>query len=385
MPGKRMSSTHTQQERFVWLDSLRLVAGVSMVGLHSTADASGRPFVDFEAADRIVPMLIRAVIYTARTELFLIISIFLLLMALERRPATYGETLRKQARRLLIPFAFWTIFFAGYGFVKAGAFGYAEAWATTVSNPLDWLGFLLLGSVKYHMHFIPTLFGLILFYPLFRIAMDRPWIGLGVVVCLLVKRELDGFIYPQFWGDDILPWVVRGVKILTYVGYGLVAASFLGLWRRVPAQELERFVGLIVTFGVMLFSIKLIATWKTIESGAWPFDYTPGYWADFLMPVVLFALAMCLGRREWPAVLSRLAPYSFGIYLCHPIFLDLAEILTRDLGLSPTALVLTKIAFALSLTSVFVWLLSRWQAAAWTIGLGPLPRWPQPHEPRRAP
>lgn len=368
-----MSSTTTPQERFVWLDSLRLVAGVSMVGLHATADATGQPFVDFEPSDRIVPMLIRAVIYTARTELFLIISIFLLLMALQRRPKTYGETIRIQARRLLVPFAFWTVFFAGYGFLKAEAFGYSANWMDRVTNPVDWVGFFLLGDVKYHMHFIPTLFGLILCYPLFLIAIDHPWLGLGVIVCLLVKRELDGFIYPEFWGQDLLPWLVRTVKVGSYIGYGLVAAAFLGIWRRFGPSDRQRFVGLIAVTGIMLFGLKLVATWKTVESGKWPFDFTAGYWADFLMPVVLFALAMCLGHKRWPQILSRLAPYSFGIYLCHPIFLDVVEVMTRGAGMSPTTLVLVKITFALAATSAFVWCLSRSSAFAWTIGLGALP------------
>ena len=77
---------NAEPDRFVWLDSLRLAAGVSMVGLHATSDAQGQPFAQYETAERIAPMLLRAVIYTTRTELFLIISVFLLLMALEKRP-----------------------------------------------------------------------------------------------------------------------------------------------------------------------------------------------------------------------------------------------------------------------------------------------------------
>lgn len=368
-------------ERFVWLDSLRLVAGVSMVGLHSSADPTGQPFVAYEASERIVPMLIRAVIYTARTELFLIISIFLLLMALERRPKTYGETLRIQARRLLVPFVFWTVFYAFYDLIKADAFGYYDSAAAQLADPAEWAGFLLLGSVKYHMHFIPTLFALLLFYPLFRIAIRHPWMGLLVLGCLLVKRDLDGFLYPNFWGQDVLPWAVRAVKVTTYIGYGMVAGAFLGIWQRVSPADRERFVGIVVAIGLMLFALKLVATWKTVESGRWPFDYTGGYWADFLMPVVLFAIAMCLGHKRWPRILTTLAPYSFGIYLCHPIFLDLIEISIRSADLSPTAQVLTKISIAITATSALVWALRRTPALAWTIGLGPLP-W---LEPRRVP
>ncbi len=362
--------------RLVWLDSLRLIAGVSMVGLHATSDAMGQPFAQFDQADRILPMLIRAIIYTARTELFLIISVFLLLMALDNRPKTYRATIAVQARRLLIPFAFWTVFYAFYNLIKAGAFGYEDAIWSALGSPFEWVSFALLGSVKYHMHFIPTLFGLLLMYPLFVLAKRYPVMGLFVLVCLLVKRDLDGFVYSHFWGSDALPFLVRGVKIITYAGYGMIAGAFLGIWQQTSVQWRQQFVPVLLFFGALLFLIKLVATWKTVETGKWAFDYTAGYYADFLMPVVLFAIVMALGHWNWPSILSRLAPYSFGIYLCHPIFLDLIEVWLSGRMFSPIAQVSAKILIAITLTSLLVWGLEKSRMLAWTVGLGPLPRLP---------
>ena len=359
--------------RFVWLDACRLIAGVSMVGLHATADPNGQPWPAFDVDDRVWPMLVRAVIYTARTELFLIISIFLLMMALDRRPRGYGQTIAEQTRRLLVPFAFWVVFYAVYSFIKADAFGYSAAWVARVSDPLSWLGFFILGDVKYHMHFIPTLFGLVLFYPLFRIAVAHPWTGVMILACLMVKRELDGALWSTFWDQEWLPWAIRAVKVATYLGYGMVAASLWGLWSRFSPKDRAVWVPTILFIGALLFLIKLVATFKTIESGSWPHSYTPGYWADFLMPVALFTLCMCLAHKNWPNVLSRIAPYSFGIYLCHPIFLDLAEIALRDTTLSPIAQIGIKIGWALPLTTLLVLALSKLPPLAWTVGLGPLP------------
>ena len=116
--------------RQTWIDALRLFAGVSMVGLHVTADAQGQPFPDADPAARLAPMVLRALLYTARTELFLMISVMLLLMALSRRPRSYGTVMAEQARRLLIPFVFWTAFYAVYNLLKAWTLGYeAEVFA----------------------------------------------------------------------------------------------------------------------------------------------------------------------------------------------------------------------------------------------------------------
>ncbi len=365
-------------ERLTWLDALRLTAGVSMVGLHSTADAAGQPFAQWEMADRIAPLLIRALIYTARTELFLIISIFLLLMALERRPRTYRATLSEQARRLLVPFAFWTVFYAFYSLIKASHFGYeATIWAE-LKSPRTWIEYVLLGTSKYHMHFLPTLFGLVLFYPFFRIAKTHIWLGALVVVCLLIKRELDVFLwgYSTDWAG--FEYLLRAVKIVTYTGYGFVAAALLGVWDRwgrdaALAGRMAQWFPVIFLMGAMLFLIKLAATFKTAQTGAWQHGYVAGYWADFLMPCVLFAGCLVLAHREWPNLISRVAKYSFGIYLCHPIFLDLIEIAIVGQSLSPISQVLLKMVGGLLGSIALVVCLGRLAPFAWTIGLGPLP------------
>lgn len=369
-----MTEPAAPADRQTWIDALRLCAGLSMVGLHATVDGNGQPFPDVAAAERVAPMVLRGFLYTARTELFLMISVFLLLMSLHGRPRPYAATLRQQARRLLVPFGFWTLFYALYGLHKAWAFGYLQAELSRLSDPLAWVGFLLLGNVKYHMHFVPTLFGLLLLYPLFRTARASPVFGLLVLACLLIKREVDGYVYPAFWGSEGLAYLVRATKIVTYAGYGLAAAAILGLWQRSRPEARAQWVAPLLLLGGLLLLVKLRASQRTIISGQWAFDYTPGYWADFLMPVVLMALCMCLGHRRWPPVISRLARYSFGIYLCHPIFLDLAEIGLRGVDLSPIQMVLLKILWTVPSTSLFVLGLSRRPLLAWTIGLGPLPR-----------
>ena len=142
----------------------------------------------------------------------------------------------------------------------------------------------------------------------------------------------------------------------------------------VGAETRAQFVPLALFLGGLLFLIKLVATWKTVETGAWPFEYTAGFYADFMMPILLFAIAMCLAHKQWPPVLSRIAPYSFGIYLCHPIFLDLAEIWLHERQYSPISQVGVKIGFAIVMTSLLVAVLERSRLLAWTVGLGELPR-----------
>lgn len=360
--------------RYIWLDALRLIAGVSMVGLHATADTSGQPFADALPQERIIPMLIRAVIYTARTELFLIISLFLLLIALDRRPRSYRQVVLEQARRLLVPFLFWTVFYAFWSLIKAHAFGYSAPLLEELKTPETWMSFLLLGSSKYHMHFLPTLFALVLFYPIFRVAVSHPLLGLSIFAGLLFKRQIDVYLWSNAQDWSGFDYLLRSVKILTYCGYGMVAGAFLGLFRKqFPAQLRNKQINLVFGAAALLFAVKLLHTAAIVKTGTWHYNFTPAFWADFLMPCLLFAACMLLADRTWPNWLSKAAPYSFGIYLCHPIFLDLAETLTIGLAISPTYFVLGKIGFAFASTTLLVIALSRIPSLAWTIGLGPLP------------
>lgn len=360
--------------RMVWIDALRLIAGLSMVGLHATSDNLGQPFLHALPEERIAPMFLRAILYMARTELFLMISIFLLLLATQKSQRSYRQTIGLQAQRLLIPFAFWTLFYSLYSLFKANAFGYLPTALDRLQSPEAWLSAIVLGASKYHMHFIPTLFGLILFYPLFKTARRWPVLGLAILLCLLLKRFADLYVFSNYWGHDALPYMARAIKIVSYLGYGMVAAAFLGVWDRSQSGQLPRkaFAAACV-IGVILVVFKWDATWQTITTGRWPYDHTAGYWADFLMPVVLFALCMGCATLNWPPRLTQLARYSFGIYLCHPIFLDMAEIILARSTAAPIVIVVSKIAITLPLTCLFVAGLSQSSQFAWTIGLGPLP------------
>ena len=325
--------------------------------------------------ERIGPVLFRAVVYTARTELFLIISLFLLTMSLDGRKRSYGATIKEQARRLLLPFAFWVVFFAFYRLVKAGHFGYEDAIWQQLSDPMQWMRYFVLGSVQYHMHFLPTLFGLVLMYPLYRIAVDNPMFSLVVLLCLFTKREVDIWIWSNLRDVVGFEYLVRGVKLLTYAGYGIVAAGFYGLIKRgLSHKELRGLFFVSLYLGVMMFMIKLVYSHKVILSGSLQYNYNPAYWADFLMPILLFAIFLGAKNANWPPIISTWAPYSFGIYLVHPIFLDGLELALWQMELSPSLYVALKTTGGIAGATVFVIILSRIKILAWTVGMGSFPR-----------
>ncbi len=362
-------------ERKDWLDALRLVAGLSMVGLHASSDARGQPYPDAEISEKILPLFIRTVLYTARTELFILISAFLLILALQNRPRSYGATIKQQGRRLLLPFLFWSIFYAFWSLLKAQHFGYLPSMLDNISTPAVWAEYMLLGTSKYHMHFLPTLFAILLFYPLFRYSVNRSWLGLTIIAALAFKREADIYLWSDQQNNPAFPYLLQSVKILSYVGYGMIAGSFLGLCQKYTERDYPRWLlPSVLILGGCFFSIKIWHMNLVLETGTWARGYAITFWADFLMPAILFLVVMLVPKLFHHPFLSKIAPMSFGIYLCHPLFLDLAEIHNRRYILSPSQSFLIEAMFALIATSLFVLALSRINSLAWTVGLGPFPK-----------
>ncbi len=345
-----------------------------MIVLHTTSDSNGQPWPDAETTDRIVPAILRLFAYTARTELFLMIACFLLVISIQNRPRTYVTTIKEQSRRLLLPFLFWTVFYAAFNAIKATQFGYIDAHIVEIQNPNSWSGYLLLGNVKYHMHFLPTLFGLLLFYPAFLWAYRVPALGVLLLPCLLLKWILDAYVWSTYWDTEILPFLVRIVKIMTYVGYGLAAAALAKIWTTFDRDNLQYWALPASLCAAFLLVFKAKLSYETILSGQYRFDDIGAFWADFLMPVLLFLLCMSLWARAWPNVLGTVGRYSFGMYLCHPIFLDLSEILLLGTVWSPTQLIVAKLSLTIFSTSVLVYLLGQSRLLGWTIGLAPFPQ-----------
>lgn len=375
MPKVLKGLRYMVENRLVWVDGLRIIAGVSMVGLHASSDINGQPFVDFSAWQRSGPVFFRSIMYLARTELFIIISLFLLFMSLDNRPRGYGKVILEQSKRLVRPFLFWVVFYAFYRLIKAHYFGYDAAIWAQLSNPLEWLGYVVLGDVQYHMHFLPTLFGLVLLYPVCMIAIEKPWVGVLVLLGLFAKREIDIWLWGHAGVIPMVDYMIRFVKIMTYLGYGFVAAAALGIYKRIGGSGgIAPYFHAILFAGVILYLLKLVYSFRVIEYGNWQFSYAPGFWADFLMPIVLFFLCMSSQRINQFTWLSRLAPYSFGIYLVHPIFLDVAEIALWNVALNPMIFVLLKAVWAVSLASIMVVVLSRTPGLGWTVGLGNFPK-----------
>lgn len=368
--------TSSSAPRMVWFDANRVFAAIGVILIHTTTDFSGRAFPDASPEDRLLPVIGRALGEFSGSEMFFTFSLFLLAFKLDRSRPTWGAAVSDQARRLLIPFVFWAVFYAFFRLVKAHGFGYEEAIFTQLGQLENWVGYLVLGNSQYHMHFLPTLFLLVLFFPVMRLGQRFPIFALMLIPCLGIMHEVQGMIWGLTLTEIDRDLLLRAVKVMGYVGYGFAAFAIYGLWKDgIPHGEarLLRKGAFFIAALAFLGTVPYFAA--TLSAGNWGTREGWAFWGHFLMPLAVFTIFVGSQYVEWSPNWSRIARYSFGVYLMHPMVIDLFDVAVHsmDLTLSPGALVALRFAFVLPVTLGLAILLSRISLLAWTIGLGPLP------------
>lgn len=360
--------------RMNWLDGARLAAAFCIIGIHSSSDRWGQAFKNEEVVDRIYPVLFRSLAEVASTEFFILVSLFLLSLKLSKQVDSFADTMTLQARRLLVPFAAWTLFYAFFRLYKAHAFGYEQAIFADLSSISHWVGYFILGNSQFHMHFLPTLFFLLLFHRVFQLAIYYPLMGLLVIPMLYLNIGFNDWIWAEIKDPMLREYVVRFIKILTYTGYGFFAYSLYGFWKRgideTRSLTIFGFTVFLLSLGIL---IKLIYAYKVGISGTFIVRRDYIYYAHFLFPCVMLAAFMSSQYFAWPDQLSKWSKYSFGMYLMHPAVLDILDVSLNGYSLDPAFYVLLKYSFTAVVTLGLAVAIGRVRYLAWTTGLGPLP------------
>lgn len=364
--------------RLVWFDANRVCAALGVVLIHSTADFSGKVFPDATVGERVVPVMLRSVAEFSGSEMFFFFSLFLMAMRIDRGRPTYGAAILMQAERLLVPFAFWTVFYGFFRLVKADAFGYAPQVWEQLSLWQTWVGFFLLGKSQYHMHFLPTLFLLFLFFPIMRLGTRYPILGLTVFATLGAMEHAQAYLWSVPVDPILRDYLIRGVKVMGYVGYGFAAFALYGLWKDgIPRGESRLIRRGAFYFAAMAYLATIPFFGGALFNGEWGVRAGWNYYGHFLMPIFMFCLFLGGQFRDWSPRWTRLAQYTFGVYLVHPLLIDLYDIALVKSGaaaaMSPAAIVSLRYMLVLPAALLLSIAISRIKLVGWTIGLGPTP------------
>jgi peptidoglycan/LPS O-acetylase OafA/YrhL len=357
------------RERLRWLDGLKVAGILWIIAMHVSTDANGLPYPGYRPEERFVPALVRALSLGFSYPLFFIASFFLLALGLQRRPRSYREVIRRRFRRLVPPFLFWSVVFLLVRHAKATVFGYEATYKRELASASSWLSYAVLGTAQYHLRDLPLLLGLTLLYPLLRPAMRRPALALLLPVTLALWPSVDRLAYASIASPEVLQYGLRAAKSCAFLGYGWLAFALFGMGSGRDARRVRRAM-LVSALLVALGSLGLVVGNGLDEAreGRWLFPDLATHLATYLLPAAVFVLALLGERLPWPERVSRLSDRVFGMYLVHPVFLDLGEIAELGRGLTPAATTALNFVVVSALSFWAVGALARVPAVCWTVG-----------------
>lgn len=215
---------------------------------------------------------------------------------------------QRRAARILPALVFWSLFYLCWS-------AFMHAWQQEPLTMDAWLGKLLKGAPYYHLWYLYMIVGLYLFAPFLQRMYQAcsPHARLLALATILACAAADAAHHhlaadgrPGFFFNAFLP----------YIGYFLAGRLIY-----------ERTLSLPWPGGLFAASVAASTLGVALMSQPVSLDF---YFYDAFNPaVILMSLAAfqwLLQARTVPR-LGALAPLTFGVYLLHPVFLDLAKTL----------------------------------------------------------
>ena len=287
-------------DRYARLDAARWLAALAVVLLHSSTDALNLA-ESFGSTSWLA-----ANVYDSASRwcvpVFVMISGALMLN--DGRPTDLRQFYGRRVARIVVPLVFWSLFYL--------------AWRNMLSwldeGRIDWQSnaiVLAKGTPYYHLWYLYMIVGLYLFTPFMRnlYARTSPRARVACAGAILLVAMLDT-LYRQVTGAD--PGFFLTL-FLPYLGYFVAGKLIVDGALRIPRPALVLSVSVIVT----------AAGFYLLSSPGQLHPYFYNYFSLNVAAMSLAAFQLIVDARKLQR-LPALGRLTFGVYLVHPVFIDLA-------------------------------------------------------------
>lgn len=304
--------TPASQANIFWMDFVRTIVIFGVVVVHVSADVItewGKAPLSWWWSANIYDSLARGCV-----PIFIMLSGALLLPKTE----SYGEFFKKRFNRIGIPFLTWSVVYLIWKklFYEPNM-GLQEAFARILSD-----------KVCFHLWFLYIIIGLYLITPVLR-----------VLVAHAKLRDLLYFLGLWFLISSLLPFAQRIVEMFAHANFEF----------KLPAEAAQGFIGYFVLGHALhqfstkelfrpalftLISCFLICAGGTYVLSARFHSFQQLFYENMSPNVVFYAAAFFIVVKYCPlfsgdctnsgfrSAISLFSKASFGIYLVHPIFID---------------------------------------------------------------
>jgi surface polysaccharide O-acyltransferase-like enzyme len=300
-----MKPSPEQPESTDWLDNARIISIAAVVLLHTAAMAvySQPPGSMGWWYGNIYDAAVRWCV-----PVFVMISGALLLNP--HREENLTAFYRRRVSRVLIPLLFWSVFFVLWNAVSSVARGDNVSARGLIKS-------LILGSSHYHMWFLYMIVFLYAFTPFFsRVARYSSRGELGFLIAMMFCLAAFNAAAARL---DLVKSNLLMNSFLSYVPY-----FFLGSWLRIsrsaPSQPLL-WSGVFLSVAATAAAIWWVTESWGLKRGLYFYEYLSV--TVIPMSACVFLLMRDHARPMLGQPLTRQAAgLALGVYLVHPIFLE---------------------------------------------------------------
>lgn len=216
----------------------------------------------------------------------------------------------KRFRRLVAPVIFWSIFFSIWFVLRETIKGKEVVYSDIFYN-------ILSGLPHYHMWYLYMLIGLFMFLPFIRIIVNRfSFNELLLLTCLMLALSAGNWFYEYFYGTRskiFLTWFLSYLPFV-FIGY-LISIS-----NKVVNVHLL----------TLVFVLSVLATLFGTNFALLNFESSVGFYlytnlsvSVIPMSISVFYIFKSLSSKLPDFnLLSNVSSLTLGIYLVHPVFLE---------------------------------------------------------------
>ncbi len=352
-----------KRARILFLDYLRVIAIFMVLVVHSVelfylGDSGLSMLPQNQFWVNIINSTVRSCV-----PLFVMVSAYLLVPTSEEMGSFY----KKRFKRILIPFALWSLVYAASPLIY-------DPNAIVSSNFIELLhNFNMLAG---HLWFVYMLVGVY-----FIIPIISPWLKQApkksielflLIWAVTLFHHFVKFIYPQGWfGECHWNEFTSFYYFSGYIGYVV-----LGFYLR---KHLQLSLRKQRVYGALLFSIGLLLTFvlmdytMTTQTTVYAFEIpwrfcTPNI-ALMALGAFMFIKSFSFENSKLNRPIAKLSKWSYGVYLIHLLFLPQIFIhLVSGLSLPTPLAILLNAILTFVVSNIIVALLSKLPKGKYIIG-----------------
>jgi len=251
-----------------------------------------------------------------------------------KRETNYESFLVGRYKKIVLPYVLWVIIYYAY-FIWT--YGYTFSFAK--------LGeYLLFGTICSHFYFIVIIMQFYLNLPLFKWVFSKinaAWLAAASVLLTALFKQLVFFQYD----DRVLP---------AYLCYFVIGAAVGKNYDSVKAAVRKRFGFIAVLFALAAFADAFLTYRAQVHGETFRFIETVHIIYCISAIFFFFGLFLLFEKKELPSFLAVVDRSSYLIYLCHVLFIYMANALAPRFGITGMAAsLLFRFVFAFGATLIF--------------------------------